>query len=141
LVYSSATTLTCRSQYGGTIYTPSNFNSQNADYSNNIGGDPLLQVDYKISDLSPAVNAGTTALATVDYFGNIIPFPGTVPDIGIHETDVVPEVVELVTNGTFDTDTDWIKEGGGSSSWVIAGGVADLHFVCRLDANTRHWCC
>ena len=31
---------------------------------------------------------------------------------------------ELIINGGFDTDTDWVKGGGGGSSWVISGGVA-----------------
>lgn len=85
LVYSSASTLTCRAQYNGTIYTVENFNTNVSEASNNIGGDPLLNPDYTVDDASPCINSGISALSTVDYFGNARPYSTTSPDIGVYE--------------------------------------------------------
>jgi len=41
------------------------------------------------------------------------------------DVDEVPLSAELVTNGGFDTDTDWTKETG----WTISNGVASQNGV------------
>ena len=41
--------------------------------------------------------------------------------------DTVDTAVELITNGTFDSDTDWTKDPlSGGTSWVISGGSASI---------------
>jgi len=65
-------------------------NGQNSDViSNNIETDPmfvnLANEDYHLQSASPAIDNGTITLATIDLDGNPIPYPGTLPDIGIYE--------------------------------------------------------
>ena len=41
---------------------------------------------------------------------------------------------ELVTNGNFQTDTDWVEDGG-AAAWSISGGKAN----CVANASTRYF--
>ena len=73
--------------------TITQFNSENGQnndvISNNIEGDPLfvnlLSEDYHLQSTSPAIDAGVTPLATLDFEGNTIPYLGTNTDVGIYE--------------------------------------------------------
>ena len=93
LIYNSKSTKTCLFQYNGPLSDVSTFNTQHPDIRNNIAGDPLFvdieNGDYHLRANSPAIDAGITPLATVDYAGNPIP-NGTSPDIGIYESLTVP---------------------------------------------------
>ena len=67
-----------------------NKNGQNNDIiTDNIEGNPLfvdmINGDYHLQSASPAIDAGTTPLATKDFEGNPIPYAETLPDIGIYE--------------------------------------------------------
>ena len=91
LIFNSLTTQTCN--FRGELYDVSGFNLQTGTdgylITNNISDDPLFvdaaNDDYHLSPNSPAIDAGTTVLATTDFEGNPIPFDGTNPDIGIYE--------------------------------------------------------
>ena len=143
LVYHSSTTSTYR-VYGVGTYDAATFNAYNADISGNTEGDPLLNVDYTIQDASPAVNAGTTALATVDYFGNTVPYLTTNPDIGIHETNVESPIYPLGNAATPTDDVDsigaWTSYRDGTVTSVGSGDTAAYsgNYCLRLDAvNTN----
>ena len=88
LFYNSNTTQTCLYQYGGVLSDVATFNTQDADITDNIGGDPLFvdatNGDYHLLGNSPAIDAGATPLSTEDYEGNIIP-NGIAADIGVFE--------------------------------------------------------
>jgi hypothetical protein len=92
-----------------------------------IGTDPGSSV------LFPAILNGTTSAAgdTLQFSGpvpmnaqaeeaNCFTFDGTDDYIAMDLNDVAGP--ELVTNGTFATDTDWTKGGG----WTISGGAANF---------------
>ena len=50
--------------------------------------------------------------------------PSAVKDGKLYSIRPIPEYgAELVTNGTFDTDSDWTKETG----WTISGGKASYN--------------
>jgi len=95
-----------------------------------------------VAGLTDAVGADSTMAVIVDYFwelvgGNLQPLArGTVSDFHDawdidSDADYMPEALpnnegywddmpELVTNGGFDTDSDWTKETG----WTISDGKA-----------------
>jgi len=91
LIYSSNTTQTCLYQYNGIISDVATFNTQDPDIQDNIAGNPLFvdaaNSDYHLTANSPAINAGTTSLATQDYDGNPIP-NGIATDIGAYEYSI-----------------------------------------------------
>ncbi|RLD76880.1 MAG: hypothetical protein DRJ07_15570 [Bacteroidetes bacterium] len=66
-----------------------NDNTNGYTISNNIGENPLfvevIEEDFHLQSNSPCIDAGTTPLATSDWDSNAIPFPNTLPDIGIYE--------------------------------------------------------
>jgi len=80
--------------YYGSILNIEEFNLLNNDnsntISNNIFSNPLfidfINKDYHLQENSPCINNGTSTLSTLDYDGNIIE-NGTIPDIGIYESD------------------------------------------------------
>ena len=84
----------------------SEFNSQNGQNSdvitNNIEADPMfadsVNADYHLQSLSPAIDNGTTTLAKSDLDGNPIPYPGTPPDVGIYEYQIVSNLPEVINN-------------------------------------------
>ena len=87
LIYSTSSTQTCLYQYNGTICDVATYNTLNISISNNIAAYPLFVTtpgDFHLQAGSPAIDAGTTALATVDFEGNDIP-DGMAPDIGVYE--------------------------------------------------------
>lgn len=78
---------------GGYIYQGSTTRDYNLYYNNGdlvtptgneLSSDPLFLQGYKIPTGSPAKDAGTSVGYSNDFFGNPVPFNGTV-DIGIHE--------------------------------------------------------
>jgi len=83
-----------------------------------VGGLAAKATAQQLFDLSPAELTGTKGGRVVTYkdedgnFGQAT----QVVDPAVTEGDPT----ELVTNGTFDTDTDWTKQTG----WTIVGGVA-----------------
>jgi len=121
--------------------TVAEFNNQNGQHndiiSNNIEADPkfidLINGDYHLQETSPAVNAGTTATATIDMDDNAIPFPGTLPDIGLFEYQVqttnhpptatnvvitgVSEVGQTLTLNYDFNDEDGDTENGSIIAW------------------------
>jgi len=101
LFYSSNTTQTCLYQYNGIVSDVATFNAQDPDIYDNIAGDPLfvdpLNSDYHLTANSPAIDAGNTPVATIDYDGNPIP-NGEAPDIGAFEYYNFAEADELSSN-------------------------------------------
>lgn len=88
LIYSSATSDTYRLQFGGTIYDAAGFNAATSDASGNTDGDPLFideNSKWKLNTGSPAINAGTPALSTIDYYGETM--DTTTPDIGVSDNN------------------------------------------------------
>jgi len=70
------------------------FNNQNGGQyndiiSDNLEADPafvdLANDDFHLMPNSSAIDAGIMPLATIDKDGNMIPFAGTLPDIGVYE--------------------------------------------------------
>lgn len=88
LIYNDNTVQTCRYQYNGTVYDATTFNTQEPDIQDNIGNDPLfvsaVNGDFHLTLNSPALDAGTIPLSTLDYDGNSIP-NGLAADIGAFE--------------------------------------------------------
>ena len=76
-----------------TIMNITSFNvNNNTNYytiSNNLNNDPLfidtVNEDFHLQNNSPCIDSGITPTASFDRDGNPIPFPGTLPDIGIYE--------------------------------------------------------
>lgn len=71
------------------VATFNNDTTNNYLISNNIGFDPLFidspNDDFHLQDNSPCIDAAIEPLATIDRDGNVIPYPGTLPDIGAYE--------------------------------------------------------
>ncbi len=87
LIYSVSSTQTCLYQFNGTLCDVATFNTLNSNISNNIGAYPLFVTtpgDFHLQAGSPAIDAGTQSLATVDFDGNDIP-DGVATDIGVYE--------------------------------------------------------
>ncbi len=91
LIFNSTTSQTCN--FRGIVYDVDSFNLQSGTdgyiINNNIANDPLFidfeNANYQLQAGSSCIDAGTATLATVDFAGNAIPYPGTNPDIGIFE--------------------------------------------------------
>ncbi len=88
LIYNSNTSQTCLYMYSGILSNVDTFNTQNSNIHDNISSNPLFVNaaigDYHLTASSPAIDAGTAALATHDYNGNLIP-NGLATDIGAFE--------------------------------------------------------
>lgn len=74
-----------------------------------------------------------TAGATVTRASDIL----TVPAANLPWPSPVVIGEELVTNGTFNTDTDWIDSDGGTGTSVISGGVLTLTFSTLANPAAR----
>lgn len=128
---------------GGDIYniTPDDFTSGREDgvvgtgYGNGLYGQGLYGVPIAPQTDSIPLPATT---ADLDNFGEVLLFC-SVDDGRIWEWDLTTTVgSELITNGTFDTDTDWTKGNGGDggSNWIIEDDVAKyIHYKPFFDAN------
>jgi len=83
--------------------TVSTFNTKNGSnndtISNNIEGNPmfvdLATGDYHLQMNSPAKDSGITPLSTNDYDNNPIPYPSTLPDIGLYELQWATSINEI----------------------------------------------
>gem|GEM_PF-6638787 len=103
------------------------FTDNGTSASGNLRADPLFvdmaAGDYHVADTSLAINGGTTPLATVDFEGNAIPYPGTRADIGIFEHPVSPYVGVTdfyVSDSEGDDSNDGISE---STPWKTLGQI------------------
>ena len=71
------------------VATFNNDTTNNYSISNNIGFDPLFidspNDDFHLQENSPCIDVAIEPLATFDRDGNVIPYPGTLPDIGAYE--------------------------------------------------------
>ncbi len=80
-------------------------NNYNDTITDNFAGDPLFidaaNDDYHLNENSPAINAGITPLAITDRDGNAIPYPGTLPDVGIYEFQGVSTSVNNLSSNDF----------------------------------------
>lgn len=65
----------------------------------NAGGSFLLDTDFQIPTDSPCKDAGTTSIASFDYWGTGIP-EGANPDIGVHEFGQADPNVLVLKNAT-----------------------------------------
>ncbi len=91
LIFNDTTTQTCN--FRGIVYDVDNFNLRTGIdgylMSSNLSDNPqFLDInsnDYHLQANSPCINAGTDPLAMYDFEGNLIPYPGSNPDIGILE--------------------------------------------------------
>ncbi len=77
------------------------FNSitaNNDTIDNNIAGNPEFidqgNDDYHLQSTSPAINTGTSSLATNDYDGNTVPYLATNTDIGVFEYQGALNVID-----------------------------------------------
>lgn len=104
-------------------------------YGNGIYGYGLYGVP--IAPRSDSIPLPATT-ADLDNFGEILLFC-SVDDGRIWEWDLTTtQGSELVTNGTFDTDSDWIKGNGGAggSNWIIENNYARYeHYKPTFDAS------
>jgi len=85
-----------------------------ASFPNGVGYTPSISIDFGGSQYSSA-DAIIARDSLINNFG------WTITDGGFDEASATLGA-ELVTNGTFDTDTDWDKEG----LWTISGGEATM---------------
>jgi hypothetical protein len=94
-----------------------------------LSSTPISETAYKalgsslgVSQFAPNyANKSTSMIAYTTSTYNTGWMNGDIKGAFLSDTDDTDLVAaELVTNGTFDTDTDWNKGGG----WSIAGGVA-----------------
>jgi len=107
LVYNDNSTETIL--FYNTTMDVTSLNSENNtnDYSisNNIAANPMfldvLNDDFHLQNTSPCIDSGITPLATVDMDGNSIPYPGTLPDIGIYEYQATLSVDDYLANSSF----------------------------------------
>jgi len=104
LVFNDSTTQTI--DFYDTIMDVATLNIKNSinGYTiyNNIFEDPLFinstNDDYHLQNNSPCINNGIMPLAKIDWDGNAIPFPGSLPDIGIYEYQDVLGISEHSSN-------------------------------------------
>lgn len=128
---------------GGDVYdiTPEEFTAGRLNglvgtgYGNGLYGWGLYGVPIAPSSSSVPLPATT---ADLDNFGDVLLFC-SVDDGRIWEWDLTTtQGSELVTNGTFDADTDWTKGNGGAggSNWIIANDYARYeHYKPTFDAS------
>lgn len=104
-------------------------------YGNGIYGYGLYGVP--IAPRSDSIPLPATT-ADLDNFGQVLLFC-SVDDGRIWEWDLTTtQGSELVTNGTFDTDSDWTKGNGGAggSNWIIENNYARYeHYKPTFDAS------
>ena len=79
--------------FRGSFYNIDEFNTLTGTdgyvITDNISDNPLFvdesAEDYHLQNNSVCINAGSSPLATQDFEGNTIPYPNSLPDIGIYE--------------------------------------------------------
>ena len=89
--------------FRGPIGNTERFNQFNGSdgftLADNIGANPLFNDmengDYQLEKAPPCRNAGTEALAILDYHGNTVPI-GIRPDIGIHELNELSSILLFI---------------------------------------------
>ena len=69
-----------------------------------------------------ALSGGDPNIGSIDFYGSDASDVGAGVKSSITSAAEAVTGTELVTNGTFDTDTDWTKGTG----WTISGGVASI---------------
>lgn len=128
---------------GGTVYdiTPDDLTEGREDgeagtgYGNGLYGQGVYGVPIQPTSDSIPLPATTFDL---DNFGQVL-IACSVSDGKIYEWNLGTTIgSELVTNGTFASDSDWIKGNGGAggSNWQITGGVAQyIHYKPVFDAS------
>ena len=128
---------------GGSVYdiTPDDLTEGREDgaagtgYGNGLYGQGVYGVPIQPTSNTIPLPATTFDL---DNFGQVL-IACSVDDGKLYEWDLDTTIgSELVTNGTFDADSDWTKGNGGAggSNWQITGGVAQyVHYKPTFDAS------
>ena len=128
---------------GGTVYdiTPDDLTEGREDgeagtgYGNGLYGQGIYGVPIQPTSDTIPLPATTFDL---DNFGQVL-IACSVSDGKIYEWNLDTTIgSELITNGTFASDSDWTKGNGGAggSNWQITGGVAQyIHYKPVFDAN------
>ena len=128
---------------GGTVYdiTPDDLVKGREDAVTGTGyGAGFYGAGYYGVPISPTSNSIPLPATTVDIdnFGEIGIFC-QIDDGRILEWDLSTDAgSELVTNGTFDADTDWTKGNGGAgeTNWIITSGAAQyIHYKAAFDGS------
>jgi len=112
LIFSNATTQTCRYQYNGAVSDVATFNNQHDDIRNNIAANPMFvdasNADYHLQGNSPCIDEGVESEANRDYDNNPIPL--------LEEFDIGAYEYGIYWNG--NVSNDWHTVGNWSNNIV-----------------------
>ncbi len=157
--------------FRATLYNVAQFNDLTGTdgyiIAENISENPLFvdvnAEDYHLQNNSPCINSGSSPLATQDYEGHTIPYPNSLPDIGIYEyqgADFIsekrnennlflypnPSIHELTISGIFgshsyqilSTDGRIVKSGKVKMNKInISNLQSGIYFIIMTDKEGR----
>lgn len=116
-------------------------------YGHSLVGDPAFLSpaadDYHLTPGSAAINQGSVSNVHTDFEGDPRPYPGTLPDIGYDETNVVTPPPPPNALPTLDQPSDQIVDEDAGQQTVILSGISSgdpnehqLLVVTAVSTNT-----
>jgi len=107
LIYSTMTSQP--TSFRGSLYNIDDFNNQTGIDGyvmlNNISDNPLFvnesSDDFHLQSSSICINTGSIPFATTDFDDNTIPYPSTLPDIGLYEYQGIISVSDFQISNSF----------------------------------------